>query len=239
MGKKKLLTGRVFLTLAYYLTTTRINQRFFNSTRLSSPLILPFIHRRYSHSHSHPHFYTSHHLITMGLFTGILSSSSSSKDKTPSIDTTTTIDSVSDATMDKQSPSESVCDSKIKTTNHPGWDLPAHIIQLMSIPVDQAVAQLLKPLSKDEARTRTPASAATPNAFMDAMKAVPKLTRTENGAAAYTTTDSPLVDLFFDLSPPVDAEHLFELLGKAWAVDPQAYVPFHLPMLYLLINLVP
>lgn len=42
MGKKKLLTGRVFLTLAYYLTTTRINQRFFNSTRLDSFPLLYF-----------------------------------------------------------------------------------------------------------------------------------------------------------------------------------------------------
>jgi len=141
--------------------------------------------------------------------------------------------------MDKQSPSELASESITKTANHPGWDLPAHIIQLMSIPVDQAVAQLLKPLSRDDARTKTKASVATPNAFMDAMKAVPKLTRTENGAAAYTTTDSSLVDLFFDLSPPVDAEHLFELLGKAWDVDPEACVLFHLPMLHLLIHLVP
>lgn len=172
----------------------------------------------------------------MGLFTGILSSSSSSKDKTPSIDTTTTTDSVPDAMTDKTPPSELASDSKAKTANHPGWDLPAHIIQLMSIPVDQAVAQLLKPPFTDTINTKTKASVATPNAFMDAMKAVPKLTRTENGAAAYTTTDSPLVDLFFDLSPPVDAEHLFELLGKAWDVDSEAYVYFFLSMLYLLIS---
>jgi hypothetical protein len=165
----------------------------------------------------------------MGFFSGILSASSSSvsKDKTPSIDTTSTTTnasdpSVSNATIDKQPPSESVSDSntKPKAGDHPGWDLPAHIIQLMSIPVDQAVAQLLNPPPPPTTITKTNGSTPIANAFMDAMKAVPNLTRTENGATAYTTTDSPLVDLFFDLSPPVDAEHLFGLLGKAWAVDP-------------------
>jgi hypothetical protein len=94
----------------------------------------------------------------------------------------------------------------------------------MSIPVDQAVTQLLKPPAPTTTDTKTKTNGSVPaaNAFMDAMKAVPNLTRTENGAAAYTTTESPLVDLFFDLSPPVDAEHLFGLLGKAWAVDPDA-----------------
>jgi hypothetical protein len=168
----------------------------------------------------------------MGFFSGILSASSSSfsKDKTPSIDTISTNASdasVSNATIDKQPPSEPVSDSnsKPKTANHPGWDLPAHIIQLMSIPVDQAVARLLKPpptTTTTNISTKTNGSAPPSDAFMNAMKAVPNLTRTENGAAAYTTTDSPLVDLFFDLSPPTDAEHLFGLLGKAWAVDPVA-----------------
>jgi hypothetical protein len=167
----------------------------------------------------------------MGFFSGILSASSTSvsNDKTPSIDTISTNASdasVSNATSDKQTlPEPEPTSSKPKTANHPGWDLPAHIIQLMFIPVDQAVAQLLKPpapTTTSNIKTNTNGSTPIANAFMDAMKAVPNLTKTENGAAAYTTTESPLVDLFFDLSPPVDAEHLFGLLGKAWAVDPVA-----------------
>jgi hypothetical protein len=43
---------------------------------------------------------------------------------------------------------------------------------------------------------------------------------TDKGGGAHDTTDSALVDLFFDLSPPVDPQHTRELLDKAFLEDP-------------------
>jgi hypothetical protein len=105
---------------------------------------------------------------------------------------------------------------------HQGWDLPPHIIQLMSIPVEQAVAQLI-PKAPHPATTKPD----TANAFLNAMRAMygDTYTLTENGAIAFKSTGSPLVDLFFDLSPPRQSKavfFLFVLLEKAWAVDPLA-----------------
>jgi hypothetical protein len=96
---------------------------------------------------------------------------------------------------------------------HAGWDLPAHVIQMMSIPAVEAVAQLVGP----------PPPPPQSNSFLDAMRNTQDdnngFTRTENGALAFSSTDSALVDLFFDLAPGVEAPHLYELMGKAWAED--------------------
>lgn len=96
---------------------------------------------------------------------------------------------------------------------HAGWDLPAHMIQLMSIPAAEAVAQLLGPLPP------LPKS----NSFLDAMRNTQGdnsgFTRTENGALAFSSTGSALVDLFFELAPGVEASHLNGLLDEAWNED--------------------
>lgn len=91
------------------------------------------------------------------------------------------------------------------------------------MPVHQALTHLLPPppYGYGNGNGTTANGAPASNAFMDAMRATTNLTTTENGALAYKSTESPLVDLFFDLAPSVGAEHLYKLLAKAWAVDPE------------------
>lgn len=102
---------------------------------------------------------------------------------------------------------------------HPGWDLPPQLIQLLSIPVDMAVATLVHNPPPSYRSTLNGNHTAETSAFLEAMRALPTLTRTANGATAYTSTSSALVDLFFDLTPKVTAVNLFEMLAKAWVVD--------------------
>jgi len=101
-----------------------------------------------------------------------------------------------------------------KEHEHGGWDLPPHIIQLMSIPISTAIEQLVGP----------PPPPPGSNGFLNAIRLniSSPFVRTENGALAHATTDSPLTDLFFDMAPQVEPRHLFQLLEAAWKEDPVA-----------------
>ena len=61
--------------------------------------------------------------------------------------------------------------------------------------------------------------------FLQAMRKIPDA-QTENGALAYSTTDSPLTDLFYEFTPGVQADRLFELLAAAWEKDNISWVRF-------------
>lgn len=66
--------------------------------------------------------------------------------------------------------------------------------------------------------------ASTPvTAFVQAMSTIGNA-RTENNGVAHSTTSSPLVDLFFELTPGVQPSRLFNLLDQAWREDPIACV---------------
>ncbi|EPS98363.1 hypothetical protein FOMPIDRAFT_41926 [Fomitopsis schrenkii] len=56
---------------------------------------------------------------------------------------------------------------------------------------------------------------------MDALKATANRTFTENGAPAYSSTTSPLLDAFQELRPHVHGDNISPLLESAWKQDPE------------------
>jgi hypothetical protein len=90
----------------------------------------------------------------------------------------------------------------------------------MSLPIETALKQLIDP----------PPPPPASNGFLDAMRTEPapahNFTLTENGALAHASTESALVDLFFDFAPNVDPTDLYRLLEKAWKEDSLSYVHF-------------
>ncbi|WWD21394.1 hypothetical protein CI109_105879 [Kwoniella shandongensis] len=113
------------------------------------------------------------------------------------------------------------------------WSLPPTFLSLLATPPQQLYDTLLPAKDdslgqNDSAAPKTSAPTSATSAFIDTMKRIPNTT-TEKGALAYDSTQSPLVDLFFDLAPGIQASHLYELLDKAWKEDPLAMlkIVFH------------
>ncbi|ODN81650.1 hypothetical protein L202_02050 [Cryptococcus amylolentus CBS 6039] len=98
------------------------------------------------------------------------------------------------------------------------WSLPPAFLARLKASPEAVLDELvpLKPIKSQEKETLDEATRSHP--FIDAMKSTEDV-RTEKGALAHQSTDAPLVDLFFDLAPGVEAEHLFNLLKAAWKDD--------------------
>lgn len=98
------------------------------------------------------------------------------------------------------------------------WSLPESFHPLLLLPLLEVIDTLLPATSL----SRAPILVATPPPpapFIEALKRQPDAL-TDNGALAYTSTGSPLVDLFFELTPGVNVSRLFNLLESAWEEDP-------------------
>ncbi|KAL1407488.1 hypothetical protein Q8F55_006921 [Vanrija albida] len=107
----------------------------------------------------------------------------------------------------------------------PKWELPPNFAALLAQPAQVAVETLLaaagvplpsQPPAKKEVKAPAPSAP-----FLDALHTMPDA-QTTNGAPAYKSTDSPLVDLFYLLTPGVGATDVFAAMDKAWAEDPVA-----------------
>lgn len=103
------------------------------------------------------------------------------------------------------------------------WTLPPSFLALLSTPLSKAINSLLPP-----APAHPPTAAATgqdapapKHPFLDAMKNTADAL-TEKGGHAFASTESALVDLFFELTPSISPSKLRELLDKAWTEDPAA-----------------
>ncbi|TYJ58471.1 hypothetical protein B9479_000678 [Cryptococcus floricola] len=98
------------------------------------------------------------------------------------------------------------------------WSLPPAFLARLKASPEAVLDELvpLKPIKSQEKETLNEDTQSHP--FIDAMKSAGDV-RTEKGALAHQSTDAPLVDLFFDLAPGVEAEHLFNLLKAAWKDD--------------------
>jgi hypothetical protein len=99
------------------------------------------------------------------------------------------------------------------------YSLPPSFFTLLTRPVDEVIDELI-PISK---LTTIPTVAqivkTSAESFVGAFRKNADVL-TENGGRAHTTTQSALVDLFFDMAPPVNVEHIRELLDKAYKEDP-------------------
>ncbi|WVQ73239.1 hypothetical protein IAR50_002805 [Cryptococcus sp. DSM 104548] len=110
--------------------------------------------------------------------------------------------------------------AKLQKKQPRDWSLPPAFLARLKASPEAALDELvpLKPQSEDEGASKEPSSSPPSHPFIDAMKMSGDV-RTEKGALAHKSTDSPLVDLFFDLTPGIEAGHLFELLEAAWEED--------------------
>lgn len=95
------------------------------------------------------------------------------------------------------------------------YSLPPSFITLLSKPLKQTLDALI-PYTPAKVTKGRPAAT---DPFFSAMQTVGNAL-TWNGATAHADTKSPLVDLFYELTPGVDSKRLFELLDKAWKEDP-------------------
>lgn len=83
---------------------------------------------------------------------------------------------------------------------------------------------ILLPVKQSVVHDAPPADAAMPevrNPMIDALKATANRTLTENGAPAYSSTESPLLDAFQGLRPHAHGDNISPLLEKAWREDPE------------------
>lgn len=83
---------------------------------------------------------------------------------------------------------------------------------------------ILLPVKQNVVHDAPLADADTPelrNPMMDALKATANRTFTENGAPAYSSTTSPLLDAFQELRPHVHGDNISPLLESAWKQDPE------------------
>ncbi|CAK9781457.1 hypothetical protein CC85DRAFT_325756 [Cutaneotrichosporon oleaginosum] len=102
------------------------------------------------------------------------------------------------------------------------WAIPAALKDLIALDASARTAVIDKMLQTTH--PGLPATAAPPTPvpsapFLDALKRVPD-TITWNGAAAFKSTNSALLDLFDGLQAGVKAEDVFKMLQKAWKEDP-------------------
>lgn len=105
------------------------------------------------------------------------------------------------------------------------YTLPHDFIALLSRHVQAVIDELIPPSSSagdpstpafsDSTATATDATHPFPEAFRKNADA-----QTEKGGNAFKSTQSALVDLFFDFAPPTDPKHLQKLLDAAWQEDP-------------------
>jgi hypothetical protein len=115
---------------------------------------------------------------------------------------------------------------KNKSPTQPGWDLPSALVELLAKPFPQSLVEIpLAPCersnsTKGKSKASQATTASTSNAFMKSMSEAHNLTENVKGATAHKSTQSALVDLFFDFTNGVAAKHLFDLLDKSWAEDP-------------------
>jgi hypothetical protein len=107
------------------------------------------------------------------------------------------------------------------------WTLPPSFLALLSTPLNTAINSLLPPApAHPPTAASAPASGkddvpAPKHPFLDAMKNTADAL-TEKGGHAFASTESALVDLFFELTPSISLSKLRELLDKAWIEDPTA-----------------
>ncbi|KIR36214.1 hypothetical protein I352_01160 [Cryptococcus deuterogattii MMRL2647] len=98
------------------------------------------------------------------------------------------------------------------------WALPSAFLGLLNLPPDQAIDQLIPTRSQCTFTQSAEVPGTSSHPFIEALKKIPD-TLTEKGALAHNTTDSPLVDLFFDLAPGIEFDRLYKLLEVAWTED--------------------
>lgn len=103
------------------------------------------------------------------------------------------------------------------------WALPSAFLGLLNLPPDQAIDQLIPTRSQCTFTQSAEVPGTSSHPFIEALKKIPD-TLTEKGALAHNTTDSPLVDLFFDLAPGIEFDRLYKLLEVAWTEDSLACV---------------
>ena len=104
--------------------------------------------------------------------------------------------------------------------------LPTLIVDLLQLPTDESIPILLPNAGVGQASTilerlkllPVPGKRSSPPAnhpFTTAMNNMGDAL-TENGAFAFSTTNSAHLDLYVELKHGVDAERLFALLDKSW-----------------------
>ncbi|KAE8538801.1 hypothetical protein D1P53_005166 [Cryptococcus gattii VGV] len=98
------------------------------------------------------------------------------------------------------------------------WALPSAFLGLLNLPPNQAIDQLIPTRSQSNFTQSAEVPGTSSHPFIEALKKIPD-TLTEKGALAHKTTDSPLVDLFFDLAPGIESDRLYKLLEAAWTED--------------------
>ncbi|KJE03332.1 hypothetical protein I311_02894 [Cryptococcus gattii NT-10] len=98
------------------------------------------------------------------------------------------------------------------------WELPSAFLGLLNLPPDQAIDQLIPTRSQSTFTQSAEVPDTSSHPFIEALKNIPD-TLTEKGALAHKTTDSPLVDLFFDLAPGIESDRLYKILEAAWTED--------------------
>ncbi|OXH34056.1 hypothetical protein J008_02816 [Cryptococcus neoformans] len=98
------------------------------------------------------------------------------------------------------------------------WALPSAFLGLLNLPPDQVIDQLIPTRSKSPSIHSSEVPGTSFHPFIEALKNIPDIL-TEKGALAHKTTDSPLVDLFFDLAPGIASDQLYKLLEAAWTED--------------------
>lgn len=98
------------------------------------------------------------------------------------------------------------------------WAFPSAFLGLLNLPPDQVIDQLIPTRSKSPSIHSSEVPGTSFHPFIEALKNIPD-TLTEKGALAHKTTDSPLVDLFFDLAPGIASDQLYKLLEAAWTED--------------------
>lgn len=99
------------------------------------------------------------------------------------------------------------------------YTLPSSFYTLLTRPVDAVIDELI-PISKLTTIPTVAQVAKTSAEFFVGAFRKNADALTENGGRAHSTTQSSLVDLFFDMAPPINVIHIRELLDKAYKEDP-------------------
>nr|KIR49849.1 hypothetical protein I312_00941 [Cryptococcus bacillisporus CA1280] len=108
--------------------------------------------------------------------------------------------------------------AEFEVSQFSNWELPSAFLGLLNLPPDQAIDQLIPTQSQSAFTQSAEVPGTSSHPFIEALKNIPD-TLTEKGALAHKTTDSPLVDLFFDLAPGIESDRLYKLLEAAWTED--------------------
>jgi hypothetical protein len=105
------------------------------------------------------------------------------------------------------------------------WSLPPAFLALLAdVPANLSrLSDDLWPCTTPNQKAATPGSAIKDDApshpFIDALKSNPD-TFTDKGARAHKSTQSAIVDLFFDFAQGIEPVRVFNLLEAAWKEDP-------------------